>query len=303
MAGLNDFLTDTTVKEQTMPAWFNTAQENLVKGASQVQQPAIGDTAAKYATSAFGPGSTFQKGADVLSTIGAGAANPWMVSTGPGGQQTVTPDVSTPMGGLFKAQTDYLSQIMPDIAAKQNAQAIAGGGFGSRMNLSGVQRAQQEAATDLFQKQMQAAMQNQQTAVQAGAGLGNIGGQQIKSALDTATLEQGYPYAGYVNLANIIGKTRVPVGETTKIDKSLLSQIGGLNQLISGGTKGLKNITGGLGGLFDWLGDKFGSGGYYADDGGNFAGDTDEDFYGTGGLPPPPGTGGDTIYEGGDGNP
>ena len=302
MAGLNDFLTDTTVKEQTMPGWFNTAQENLVKQASAVQQPAIGETAAQYATSAFGPGSTFQKGTDVLSTIGSGAANPWMVTTGPGGEQTVSPNANTAMGGLFKAQTDYLNQIMPDIAAKQNAQAIAGGGFGSRMNLSGVQRAQQEAATDLFQKQMQAALQNQQTGVQAAAGLGNIGGQQVKSALDTATLQQGYPYAGLVNLANIIGQTRVPLGEKTKIDKSLLAQIGGLNQLITGGTAGLKNIDKGLTGLFDWIKDKFGSGGYYADDGGNFAGDTDQDFYGPGGLPPP-GTGGDMLDAGGDGNP
>lgn len=266
MAGLNDFLKDTTVKEQTMPAWFNTAQENLVKGAQQVQQPAIGDTAAQYATGAFGPGSTFQTGADILSSIGSGAANPWMVTAGPGGQQTVTPDVTTPMGGLFKAQTDYLNQIMPDIAAKQNAQAIAGGGFGSRMNLSGVQRAQQEAATDLFQKQMQAALQAQQTGVQAGAGLGNIGGQEVKSALDTATLEQGYPYAGYVNLANIIGKTRVPIGERTQIDPSILSQMGSINSIIrdlpsglSSFTTNLDNLTKGFSTTFDWLGSKFGN--------------------------------------------
>jgi len=186
------------------------------------------------------------------------------------------------MGGLFKAQTDYLNQIMPDIAAKQNAQAIAGGGFGSRMNLSGVQRAQQEAAADLFQKQMQAALQSQQTGVQAAAGLGNIGGQEVKSALDTATLQQGYPYAGYVNLANIIGKTRVPVTETTKIDKSLLSQIGGLNQLIAGAPTGLDSLTTNLKGLYDWAASKF-AGGYYGEDGGNFAGDTDSEFYGPGG--------------------
>lgn len=265
MAGLNDFLKDTTVKEQTMPGWFNTAQENLVKNAALVQQPAIGDTAAQYATKAFGPESTFQKGADILSSIGSGAANPWLVTTGPGGEQTVAPDVTTPMGGLFKAQTDYLSQIMPDIAAKQNAQAIAGGGFGSRMNLSGVQRAQQEAATDLFQKQMQAALQAQQTGVSAGAGLGNIGGQEVKSALDTATLEQGYPYAGYVNLANIIGKTRVPIGERTQIDPSILSQIGSLNSIIrdlpsglSSLTSNIDNLTSGFGKTLDWLGNKFG---------------------------------------------
>jgi len=288
MAGLNDFLTDTEVKEQTMPAWFNTAQENLVKGAAQVQQPAIGETAAQYATGAFGPGSTFQRGADVLSAIGTGAANPWMVSTGPGGQQTVTPHVSTPMGGLFKAQTDYLSQIMPDIAAKQNAQAIAGGGFGSRMNLSGVQRAQQEAATDLFQKQMQAALQAQQTGVSAAAGLGNIGGQEVKSALDTATLEQGYPYAGYVNLANIIGKTRVPVSEKTKLNQSLLGQIGGLNQLIQGGGEGLKGIKSGLTGIVDWAkslydGSNPGQYDYGYDDGESY----DDEYWGydTGGNP------------------
>ena len=282
MAGLNDFLTDTQIKEQSMPSWFNTAQENMVKNAALVTQPAIGDTAAQYATSAFGPGSTFEKGGDILSSIGSGAANPWMVTTGAGGEKIVSPDVTTPMGGLFKAQTDYLSQIMPDIAAKQNAQAIAGGGFGSRMNLSGVQRAQQEAAADLFQKQMQAALQSQQTGVQAAAGLGNIGGQEVKSALDTATLQQGYPYAGYVNLANIIGKTRVPVTEKTKMDKSLLSQLGGLNQFIAGVPSGLDSFTTNIKGLYDWAADKFG-GGYYAEDGGNFAGDTDEDFYGPGG--------------------
>jgi hypothetical protein len=293
MAGLNSFLSDTAKTTETMPAWFNTAQENLVKGAAAVQQPAIGETAAQYATTAFGPGSTFQKGADVLSAIGSGAANPWMVTTGAGGEQTVAPNVATPMGGLFKAQTDYLNQIMPDIAAKQNAQAIAGGGFGSRMNLSGVQRAQQEAATDLFQKQMQAALQSQQTGAQAAAGLGNIGGQEVKSALDTATLQQGYPYAGYVNLANIIGKVSPEKIKEQQVQLGLANQLGALGQFLSGAPAGLKGAQGGLENLMkgvtdigNWLGGKLSNVNQYDvgyDDGASY----DDEYWGydTGGNP------------------
>lgn len=258
MAGLNDVFQDTEVVTKSMPGWFNTAQENLVKNAASTTQPAIGETSAKYAMGAFGPESTFSKGASALENIATGAVNPWLVTTGAGGEQTVAPNVNTAMGGLFQAQTDYLNQIMPDIAAKENAQAISGGGFGSRMNLSGVQRAQQQAASDLFQKQMQAAIQNQQTGVQAGAGLGNLGSQEVKSALDTANLEQGYPYAGMINQANIFGKIRAPEREERVTELSKLAQLGGLNQLIKDAPTGISSFYKGITDFGDWLGGKLG---------------------------------------------
>jgi hypothetical protein len=246
MAGLNDLVTNKETTSTTLPSWYSTAQQGLVNQATGVNAPAIGDTAAQSAVSAFGTGSPFSAGQNILQSIGSGAANPWLVSeTG-----QVTPNVNTAMGGLYKSQQDYLNEIMPDIDAGPTAAAISGGGFGSRMNLSGIANARANAASDLFQKQMQSALQNQQTGVSAGVGLGNVGQQLVQGALNTGQFQQNAPYAGATNLAGILGK--VQPGQTQ--EKAV--ELGGLNQIM-----GLLAATqGGLGSLTgDYLRDKAGN--------------------------------------------
>lgn len=254
MPGLNEFLTDTAVTREAMPSWFTSAQEGLVRQAQEATTPPIGQTTAQKAIDVFGAQGPFSAAQSTLQSIGSGAANPWITSTDATGKTTVRPNVTTPMGGLFSAQQEYLNQILPEIGAAETAKSIAGGGFGSSMNLSALQRARAAAASDLFQKQMSAALQAQQTGVQAGTGLGALGSQLAKGALETGTFQQAYPYTNLVNLANIYGRMGPYLGKTTEQSKqlSLLGQIGALGNLIGGLPGATQNIQSGLSGILNW---------------------------------------------------
>lgn len=262
MAGLNDILASKDVKTTSLPSWYNTATQNVATGIGGVTPTAPGSTALPAAKAAFGPSGQFQQGTDILTSIGSGAANPWLTSTSPTGQTTVTPNVNTPMGGLFAAQQDYLNQILPDVNATASAPSIGSGGFGSKMNISAIGKARSQAAADLFKNQMQAALQNQQTGVSAGAGLGNIGNQLAQSGINTATYEQNVPYADLVNQAKILQALPTGKVESQQKDLSLLGQIGALSSAL-GGTGPVSNllsslgVRGGLGGLAQSI---FGSG-------------------------------------------
>lgn len=239
MAGLNDLVTNEKTESTTLPSWYSTAQQDVVNKALSAASPAVGDTSAQAAIDALKPGNAFESATDILQQIGSGAANPWLVSTDATGKQVVTPNVNTALGGLYQSQRDYLNQIMPEIDVTPTAQAIAGGGFGSRMNLSGVANVRANALADLQQKQMTNALQAQQTGVAAATGLGNVNNQYVQSALNTGTYEQNAPYASALNTANIISKMQVPTTKTSS------EQLGGLNQII-----GLLSLTeGGLGSL------------------------------------------------------
>lgn len=259
MAGLSSYLTDTNVTKEQMPSWFMTAQENLVKGTQAAAPVPLAQTTAPAAQAAFGAQGPFATGQQILETIGTGAVNPWTVSST--GQ--VTPNVATPMGGLFSAQQQYLNQIMPDIEAAETAKYIGSGGFGSRMNISAAERAKAAAAADLFQKQMSSALQAQQTAAQAGAGLGQLGSQQAQEAIDTATFLQNYPYADLVNMANIYKTMGPSLGKTTEVSTklSLPRQLGALSTVFGGGPQGLQSLYGDMSKFFNWAGGVLGSGG------------------------------------------
>lgn len=261
MAGLSDYLTDQQITTEAMPSWFSTAQQKLVTDVGKavpVQQAA---TTAPAAQAAFGAAGPFATGQNILETVGSGAANPWIVSTDATGKQTVAPNMATPLGGLFGAQQQYLNQILPDIEAAETAKYIGGGGFGSRMNLSAAERARAAAASDLFQKQMSSALQAQQTAAQAGSGLGQLGAQQAQEAIDTATFLQSYPYADLVNMANIYKTIAPSAGKSTvqKAQMSLPSQLGALSTIFGGGQQGLQGLAGNLSDFFNWAGKKLGT--------------------------------------------
>jgi len=243
MAGLNELISSKDVATTSMPSWYSTATQNVGTGIGAVTPTAPGSTALPAAAAAFSPTGQFQSGTNVLQSIGQGAANPWLTSTSPTGQTTVTPNTSTAMGGLFQAQQDYLNQILPDINASATAPAIGAGGFGSKMNLSAISKARSQAASDLFQKQMQSALQNQQTGVSAGAGLGNIGNQLAQSGINTATYQQNLPYADLVNQAKIL--QALNPNKTTIEQKQLspLGQIAGLGSMVSGGLNSLLGST------------------------------------------------------------
>jgi len=234
MAGLSNMLTNKEVSTESLPSWFTNAQQQAVDAISDVSAPAVADTAAQSAINAFKTGtSPFASAQSTLEAIGSGAANPWLAS----GQ----PNTETALGGLFAAQTEQAKQFMPEIDTAQTARNIAGGDFGSAMNLGGVARARSNFLTDLYQKQMQSALQNQQTGVAAGSALGNVGNQLVQSALNTGTFEQNAPYAGALNLANVVGKLQAPKTTTKSTDLGFLNQLGALGSLVSGGINSLND--------------------------------------------------------------
>lgn len=234
MAGLSNMLTNKEVSTESLPSWFTDAQQQAVSAISNVQAPAVANTAAQSAINAFQPGtSPFGSAQSTLESIGSGAANPWLASG--------APDKSTALGGLFAAQTEQAKQFMPEIDTAQTARNIAGGDFGSAMNLGGVSRARANFLADLYQKQMQSALQNQQTGVAAGSALGNVGNQLVQSALNTGTFQQNAPYASALNLANVVGKLQAPKTTTKSTDLGFLNQIGALGSLVTGGVNALNN--------------------------------------------------------------
>ena len=279
MAGLSDYLTNTETVSTQLPTWFGTAQESAVNQALNATSPAVQDTAAQSAINAFGSGSPFTSAQNTLQAIGSGAANPWLVSdTG-----AVTPNTATALGGLFSAQQDYFNKIMPDIAAEQDAGAIASGGFGSKMNQAGVAREIGKAYSDLAQKQMQSALQNQQTGVAAGTAQGNVANQMVQSALNTGTYQQNAPFASALNLQNILQKSQLPKDQVTSEELGLLNQVAGLGTMLQGGLGALNDrvVTNSAGqkvtvpGLLSQLGIKGGLSGLVSDIGNLFTSQPD----------------------------
>lgn len=237
MAGLNSLMSDVSQVATTLPSWYTTAQQNVANAAQQGYAAApqtIGQTTAGGAINTL-QANPFAQAAGTLQNISSGAANPWLVSTDATGAQTVSPNVSTPLGGLFKAQQDYFTKMMPGIEAEATAPYISGGGFGSSMNKAAVAREAGKAYADLAQKQMQAALTNQQTGVQAGLGVGTLTDEQIKQQLAVAEAQQKFPYASALNYANIVNAMKAPETKSTQTKLSPLSQAGVLSQLAGAG--------------------------------------------------------------------
>lgn len=240
MAGLNSILSNTENTTLTLPKWYDTAQQGVVNASlAQAQAPSA---AQQFATSTFAPGATnpFTSGASTLNQIATGAANPWNVATDASGKQTVTPNVSTPLGGLFSAQEGLLNRIMPDITAPAEASGVSSGGFGGSQQRYGVQRAKSAALADLFQKQMAEALQAQQTGAVAASGLGTLGGQGVKAALDTAN----FPTTQLANVANVLNAAKPGTSTARTTELAPLSQVGSLLSMIGGGSNIMDSVYG-----------------------------------------------------------
>jgi len=243
MAGLSSLTTEKQTQATTMPSWYTGAQENIVNAATAGMQnaPTLAQTTAPVAVGALtGPQSPFKTSEGTLSSIATGAANPWLVSdTG-----QVSPNVNTALGGLFQAQKDYLSSVLPGVEAGATAGSVGTGQFGSRMNISAFEQAKANALSDLFQKQNQAALQNQQTGVAAGTGLSTTGAQEVKAGLDVADMQQKYPFLSAINYANIINSLKTPTTVTTTKPISPLQQISALYKAIPDSAQVTKFLEG-----------------------------------------------------------
>lgn len=241
MAGLNNLLTDTTTKLTTLPAWMSQAQQNVVNQATAgaAQTPQLQNTVAGQAINTYGGANNpFAQAQNTLGQISSGAANPWITDA----SGNVTPNTGTALGGLFQAQNQQLQQLAPNIMAPVTAAGTGAGQFGSLRTETAADKALADAQAQLFTQQNQAALQNQQTGVQAAQGMGNVGAQDISGANTLTGLQQNAPLTGVANLAKILSSLSVPTGVTSSTQLSPLSQLGAVTNAIGGGADSFNSL-------------------------------------------------------------
>ena len=238
MAGLNNLISNTAQQTTTLPSWFDTAQQNVVNqagsamGAAPTPQQTVGQNAVNALS---GPTNAFTTAGNTLQNIASGAANPWITDQATG---QVTPDTSTAMGGLFQAQNQQLQQLMPNVTAQPGASSIGAGQFGSLRGQTATNKAMGDAQAQLFAQQNTAALQNQQTGVQAGIGAGNVGQQNINNLLTTGQYQQAAPFTNVSNYGKVLGGIQAPQTVSNQTQLSPLNQAAGLYSMLSGGSTG-----------------------------------------------------------------
>jgi len=248
MAGLSNFITNQATQQTTMPSWYDQAQQNLVTGATTAgaKVPALADTVAGGAITQLGPTGTnpFTQAQGTLNQIGTGAANPWITNATTG---QVTPNTATPLGGLFQAQNQQLNQLAPDLMAVPTAAGTASGQFGSLRTQTAANKAIADAQSKLFADQMQAALQNQQTGVNAAANLGNVAEKGITTATTLGQAQQADPLLASSALAKIIGALQVGTTQKNTTQLSPLNQIASLASALGGSVAGTNKLLADLG--------------------------------------------------------
>jgi hypothetical protein len=262
MAGLNSVISNTAQQQTTLPAWFDTAQQNVVTqaGSALNAAPAPGATVAQNAVNALsGPTNAFTQATGTLQNIASGAANPWITDPSTG---QVSPNTGTALGGLFQAQNQQLQQMMPNVTAAPTAAGIGSGQFGSLRSQTAANKAMGDAQANLLSQQYQAALQNQSTGVQAAQGAGNTAQQNINNLLTTGQYQQAAPFTNVSNYGKVIGGITAPTTVSNQTQLSPLNQYAGLIQALGGnsGTAGILGslgITNGLQGLIKQVGDLF----------------------------------------------
>ena len=255
MAGLSNFISNSAEQSTTMPGWYDQAQQNVVNqataGAANV--PKLADTVAGQAINTLsGDQNPFTQANSTLNTIATGAANPWITdATG-----AVKPNTNTAMGGLFQAQNQQLQQLAPSYMAPATAAGIGSGQFGGLRSQTAADKALGDASTNLTAQQMQAALQNQQTGVQAAMGQGTVGTQGITAETNLGQAQQSDPLLAASALGKIVGGINAPTTTKNTTNLSPLNQIGSIVSAMGGSVSGadamLKKmgISGGLMGLF-----------------------------------------------------
>ena len=264
MAGLNNIISNTAQQQTTLPAWFDTAQQNVVSNAGQqfAAAPTPQQTVAQNAVNQLqGPTNAFTTAAGTLQNIASGAANPWITDT----SGNVTPNTNTALGGLFQAQNQQLNQLMPNVTAPIEGGNIASGQFGSLRGQTAVDKAKADAFAQLNAAQMQAALTNQATGVNAAQGAGNVTQQDINNLLTVGQYQQASPFTNVSNYGKILGGIQAPTTVSNQTQLSPLNQVGGLIAALGGtgsGTGILNSLgVGGLTGLFNNISGYFGGGG------------------------------------------
>ena len=146
------------------------------------------------------------------------------------------------MGGLFAAQDQQLKGLLPSYVAPADAGAIANGQFGSLRDVSAADTAVTNAQNALTSQQMQAALTNQQTGVNAATGLGNVGTQGTSAMTTLGQAQQAAPLTATADLANILGTIKAPTTVTNTQTPSMLQNVAGLTALGTGANSLLSSL-------------------------------------------------------------
>jgi hypothetical protein len=250
MAGLSDFITNKAQQTTSMPSWYDTAQQNIVNqaGAASGNMPALQNTVAGTAINNLsGAQNPFLQAQGTLGQIASGAVNPFLTDPTTG---QVTPNTQTAMGGLFQAQNQQLNQLMPQYTSPVTGANVASGNFGSLRGETAYNKAMADAQSQLFAQQMQAALQNQQTGVQAGTGLSNVGTQGTQAMTTLGQAQQSDPFTAAANYGKIVGGITAPTTVENVTQLSPLNQIGSIVGAGTGVMDALFGKSSGTGGLF-----------------------------------------------------
>lgn len=261
MAGLNNIITNTAQQQTTLPSWFDTAQQNVVSQAGQAfgAAPAPQQTVAQNAVNQLqNPNNAFNQASGTLQSIASGAANPFITNPTTG---QVTPNTGTALGGLFQAQNQQLQQLMPNVTAPVEGANIGSGQFGSLRGQTAVNKAMGDAQAQLAAQQMQAALTNQATGVNAAQGVGNLEQQEINNLLSVGQYEQASPFTNVSNYGKVLGGIQAPTTVSNQTQLSPLNQVGGLIAALGGTSSGTGILNslgvGGLNSIFNSISNAF----------------------------------------------
>jgi hypothetical protein len=243
MAGLSNFIANTATQSTSMPTWYDQAQQNVVNQATTGvgNVPSLGNTVAGGAINQLSNPATnpFTQAQGTLGQIATGAANPWITDAATG---TVKPNTNTAMGGLFQAQNQQLNQLMPQYTAPVDAASIGSGNFGSLRGQTAYNKAIGDAQANLTAQQMQAALQNQSTGVQAGIGQGQVGSQGVTSMTNLGQAQQSDPLFAASALGKIVGGINAPTTTKNETQLSPLNQIGSIASALGGSISGTDKL-------------------------------------------------------------
>jgi hypothetical protein len=147
------------------------------------------------------------------------------------------------MGGLFAAQDQQLRHLIPQTVAPADAGAIANGQFGSLRGDTAADTAITNAQANLTAQQMNAALQNQQTGVNASTGLGNVGAQGTSAETTLGQIQQNAPMTAVADFANVLNTIKSPTSTTQSYTIPLAAQVGGLQALYGTGSSLLNGLA------------------------------------------------------------
>ena len=261
MAGLSDIIANTATQTTTLPSWYDTAQQNIARTAGSLAgaAPSPTQTVGQQAVDILGGGANpFTTATNTAQQIASGAASPWMTDA----SGNVVPNTNTALGGLFAAQNQQLQQLLPNVRATPEAASIGSGQFGSLRGQTAVDKAMADAQAQLATQQMQVALTNQQTGVQAANAVGTLANANIQDLLTTGQYQQAAPFTNISNYAKILGSLQAPTTVSNTTQLSPLNQIAGLISALggptgTGGILGSLGITGGLPGIVQSVKDLF----------------------------------------------